>query len=366
MHRSPPAAGLATPVLVLAGLTAISVTFATPAAAQQMQRLSLEGPRIEIYSVVGRATLHRGTGAAVVVQATRVGADAGQLQFVTDGQGKDGAARLRVVYPLDRLDDGIYWQGGGTTDGLRLRADGTFGGDDVGRFGRGGRISIGSRGGFHGSADLDIAVPEGRTVTLHLAVGRVELNGTSGDFTIDTWGADVGAREIAGTYLFDTGSGDVEVHGATGTLRLDTGSGDCTVSGVRGALLDLDTGSGDADATDVQVDRARFDTGSGNVRVHGLQARTGLVDTGSGDAEVEFTGGTLDDWRIDTGSGDATLTLPPQADVTLSIDTGSGDITVDRQGLTFQRRERDAMILRAGDGRGRMRIDTGSGDVRIR
>jgi len=39
---------------------------------------------------------------------------------------------------------------------------------------------------------------------------------------------------------------------------------------------------------------------------------------------------------------------------------------VDRQGLTFQRREHDAMILRAGDGRGRMRIDTGSGDVRIR
>lgn len=366
MRRPPLAVALAAPALVLAGLTILSATFATRAAAQQVQRVSLEGQRIEIYSVVGRATLHRGTGSAVVVQATRVGADAGQLQFATDAQGKDGAARLRVVYPVDRLDDGIYWQGGGTTDGLRLRADGTFGGDEGVRLGRAGRIAIGPHGAFHASADLDIAVPEGRTVTLHLAVGRVDMSGTSGDFTIDTWGADVGAQDIVGTYLFDTGSGDVVVRGATGTLRLDTGSGDCTVSGVRGALLDIDTGSGDADATDVQVDRARFDTGSGNVRARGVQARTGLVDTGSGAAEVEFTGGTIDDWRIDTGSGDATLTLPPQANVTLSIDTGSGDITVDRQGLTFQRRERDAMILRAGDGRGRMRIDTGSGDVRIR
>jgi len=352
-----------------AGLTALGclapAIVAAPATAQQPQRLTLEGARVEIYDVVGRATLHRGTGSAVVVQATRVGSDAGQLQFATDRDGKDGAARLRVVYPLDRLDDGIYWDGG-STDGLRLRADGTFGGDGVLGSLRGTLTTVSRRGGFHGSADLDIAVPEGRTVTLHLAVGRVDLNGTSGDFTIDTWGADVGAQSITGTYLFDTSSGDVAVRGATGTLRFDTGSGDVTVSGVRGALLDMDTGSGDADATDVQVDRARFDTGSGKVRARGLQAHSGVVDTGSGDAELEFTGGTIEEWRIDTGSGDARLTLPPQAGVTISIDTGSGDVDVQRQGLTMERRRGDTTVLRAGDGRGRIRIDTGSGDVTIR
>jgi hypothetical protein len=356
MRRPLHAAGLAALGLIL------PVLVAAPARAQQVQRLTLEGQRIEIFNVAGRATLHRGTGSTVVVQAARVGADAGQLQFATDAAGRDGAARLRVVYPLDRAGDGIYWQDGGTGN-LRLRADGTFGGS--GRE-QGDRITVGSRGSFRASADLDIAVPEGRTVTLHLAVGRVELNGTSGDFTIDTWSADVGAQDIAGDYLFDTGSGDVTVRGANGSLRLDTGSGDCTVAGVRGTLLDIDTGSGDADATDVRVDRARFDTGSGDVRARGVQAANGVVDTGSGDAVLEFTGGTIDDWRIDTGSGDATVTLPPQADVTISIDTGGGDMTVDRDGLTLQHREHDAMILRAGSGRGRLLIDTGSGDVRIR
>lgn len=366
MHRPPSIPERAALRVAAAAIAALGA-FAVPAAAQQVQRLTLEGPRVEIYDVVGRATLHRGTGSAVVVQATRVGSDAAQLQFATDQQGKDGAARLRVVFPADRLDDGIYWEADGGRSGLRLRADGTFGGDENGWMGRrGGRTSIGRRGAFHGSADLDIAVPEGRTVTLHLAVGQVQLTGTSGDFTVDTWGADVGAQDIAGSYVFDTGSGDVTVHGATGTLHLDTGSGNCTVSGVRGALLDMDTGSGDADATDVQVDRARFDTGSGNVHARGLQVRTGIVDTGSGDAELEFTGGSIDDWKVDTGSGDARITLPPQANATISLDTGSGDITIQRDGLTLQRRESDRMILRAGDGRGRLAIDTGSGDAIIR
>lgn len=361
MYRRTFAAGLA-------ALGCLPAAFlAAPAAAQQPQRISLEGARVEIYDVVGRATLHRGTGSTVVVQASRVGADAGQLQFATDRDGKDGAARFRVVYPLDRLDEGIFWSGTGETDGIRLRADGTFGGDgDRWSGARGSRTMIGRRGGFHASADLDITVPEGRTVTLHLAVGRVDLSGTSGDFTIDTWGADVGAENIAGTYLFDTGSGDVVVHGATGSLRLDTGSGDATVTAVRGTLLDIDTGSGDADATDVQVDRARFDTGSGDVKARGLQARTGIVDTGSGDAELDFTGGTIDDWKIDTGSGDARLTLPPGAGATISIDTGSGDLDVQRQGVTMQRRQSDSTVLQVGDGRGRIRIDTGSGDVTLR
>lgn len=345
---------------------AASGALAAPALAQQAQRFTLSGARIEIYSVLGHATLHRGAGDAVVVQATRVGSDAGQLAFQSDANGKDGATRFRVVYPLDRLDDGLAWSEGGGTSSLRLRADGTFGGDEGRVFGRGGRVEIGRRGGFHASADLDIAVPEGRTVTLHLAVGRVDLTGTSGDFVIDTWGADVGGRDLAGTYRFDTGSGDVTVHGATGSLTFDTGSGDCVVSGARGTLLDFDTGSGDVDATDVQVDRLRFDTGSGNVKARGLQARNGLVDTGSGDAELVFTGGTIEEWRIDTGSGDVDLTLPPQAGARISLDTGGGDLDLVRQGVMLERKQGDTQWLRVGDGRGIIRVDTGSGDLTLR
>jgi hypothetical protein len=355
------------PGLTALGLAVPFLFVAAPAASQQVQRFTLEGPRVEIYDVAGRATLRRGSGSAVLVQATRVGADAGALAFATDHDGKDGASRLRVVFPLDRAREGIARsRGDDSRTTLRLRADGTFGGDDFSGSARGDRVEIGGHGRFHASADLEITVPEGRSVTLHLAEGEVELNGTSGDFTIDTYGADVTAQDVAGSYLFDTGSGDVRVRGGTGTVRLDTGSGDATVSGIRGALLDIDTGSGDADATDVQVERFRFDTGSGNVRARGLQGRRGVVDTGSGDANIAFTGGDIEDLLIDTGSGDAQLALPPQASVRISIDTGSGDIIVDRANVVMERRARDAMVLRVGEGRGRVRIDTGSGDVTVR
>jgi len=363
MRRQPFATGLTALGVIIPALCAAPA----PAAAQQTERISLEGQRVEIYDVVGRATLHRGGGGAVVVQATRVGADAARLEFATDREGTGGTARFRVVYPLDQLDDGIFWSEEGGTTNLRLRADGTFGGDGENWFGRGGgTVRVGSRGGFRGSADLDITVPEGREVVLHLAVGSVTLNGTNGTFTIDTWGASVRAQDVTGSYLFDSGSGDVEVRGGTGTVRIDTGSGNGTVSGIRGDLLDIDTGSGDADATDVQVERVRFDTGSGQVRARGLQSRRGVADTGSGDVDLEFTGGEIEDWLIDTGSGEARLTLPGNASARISIDTGSGDIDVTRANVVMERRAHDAMVLRVGEGRGRVRIDTGSGDVTIR
>jgi len=191
MRRPSLAAGL----VALGLLTPLA---AAPAAAQQPERLALSGDRVELYDLVGRVRLHRGTGAAVVVLATRVGGDATALRFESDRNGRDGATRLRVVFPADRLGDGIFWAQGGS-DGLRVRDDGTFGDDDRSWGSGGTRIRIGQRGGLHASADLDVAVPEGRTVVLHLAVGRADLAGTSGDFTIDTWGADVGAEDIAGT-----------------------------------------------------------------------------------------------------------------------------------------------------------------------
>ena len=349
---------------------ALPAILAVPGHAQQSQRYTLGGQRVEIFNAVGHVNLVRGSGSEVVIQATRVGADASALEFATDREGTEGASRFRVVYPLDRLDDGIYFEEN-ESGGLRLRADGTFSGDGGDSFfsrasRRGGRVDVGRDGDFRGYADLEISVPAGREVVLHLAVGHAALEGTSGDFTIELWSADVEARDITGSYLFDAGSGDVIVTGGSGTIRIDTGSGSGTVSGIRGDLLEIETGSGDADATDVQVARARFETGSGRVRARNVQCGRGEAEAGSGDVEIQLTGGAVDDWTIDTGSGEAIITLPPQANARVSVSTGSGDIDVTRQGVTMERRRHDAMVLVVGDGRGRMRIDTGSGDVTIR
>lgn len=329
------------------------------------QRVAVTERTIHVYNAVGRVTLRRGTG-PLAITATSRGSAGAQLRYAVDRAGD--SAVFRVQFPeveAIALPEGIS----GQHTELYLRRDGTFGGGDDGwRWGRrdrGDNIEIGRRG-FAGWSEIEITVPEGRDLTVHLAVGEATIDGVTGNVVIDTWSADARATNIAGTWLFDAGSGNVEVRGAQGTLRIDTGSGNGTVSGVRGDLLDFDAGSGELDATDVDVDRFRFDTGSGNVRARNLRARRGVADTGSGDVTLEYTAGGVDDLLIDTGSGSVVLTIPQAADARVVIDTGSGDVQVDRSGGIFERRGDDGVVLRFGEGRGRVRIDTGSGDITIR
>jgi hypothetical protein len=350
-----------------AGLPALVIsTIALPAFAQERaesgRQVDFTENRVEIYNAVGSVTLRRATGNAITVTATAQGADGSQLTFEVDRQSSGG--RFRVVYPEVDAIASPPGMGYGSTE-LDLRADGTFGGDHNWRR-RGDRVRIGSSRGFRGYADVVIGVPDNRVVRVFLAIGRATADGVTGDVVIDTHGSNIEATNIAGTWLMDTGSGDVSVNGMRGTLRLDTGSGNLTVSRMTGDLLDADTGSGDVDATDVQVDRFNFDTGSGNVRVRGLTARRGVVDTGSGNADIVYSGGAVDDLTVDTGSGRVLLTLPAEADARVSIETGGGDATINRTGVVFERRDEDGVVLRIGQGRGRIRIDTGSGDVVIR
>ena len=372
MRRHAVRASLLAPLAVLAA----SAVAAAQQAVQPGQPFAVSEHRLDIYDVAGHVTLRRGTGSDIVVTATRVGPDGSGIKFEFDQERDRGV--FRVVYPrdIDRIADPEGDRNGGrgrTT--LRLRPDGTFGGDGndegsvlrrIGRRMRSDEIEIGGNGGFRGSANLEITVPDGRVIKLHLAVGLVSVNGVTGDGLIDTWGADAVATDIAGSWLFDTGSGNVEVTGAQGTLRIDTGSGSGTVRNMTGDLLDIDTGSGEVDVADVRVERFRFDTGSGDVRADRLTARHGVIDTGSGEADLTYAGGEIDDLLIDTGSGRVSLGLPANVNARLSIDTGSGGIQVARTGAIFERRDSDGMVLRFGEGRGRIRVDTGSGGVMIR
>ena len=353
---------------IAARLVLIGLSGASTAAAQQPQRFTASERRLEIYDAAGTVTLRRGAGSDIVIAATRAGPDGEGLTFGLDHAGD--RAVFRVVFPVDRIDRiaGPMDAHGGRTS-LRLRADGTFGGDrdeELPRARGGAEIEIGGSGGFRGWGNLEIAVPAGREVRVHLAAGRASLAGVAGDYTLDTWGADVQATDIEGHFLFDTGSGDVTISGAKGTLRLDTGSGDCRVEHVTGDLLDVDTGSGNAVATDATVTRSRFDTGSGDVTLRSFRSPTTLIDTGSGAADIEFGEGPIDDLSIDTGSGGVRLKLPRVLNARLEADPGSGGVNVIRSGAIFERRDEDHLVLRFGDGRGRIKIDTGSGGVTIR
>ena len=115
----------------------------------------------------------------------------------------------------------------------------------------------------------------------------------------------------------------------------------------------------------VAVDDLKVDTGSGTVELRDVKARAVGLETGSGDVKLELLSGA-DELKVDTGSGSVTITLPTDFGAQVDIETGSGDI--DFTGFTIQARklESDHIVGQIGDGRGRMKIETGSGGVRLR
>ncbi|HYH79175.1 MAG TPA: DUF4097 family beta strand repeat-containing protein [Longimicrobium sp.] len=329
--------------------------------AQAQERYALDGDRVAVYNLAGQVNVEPGSGSSVTVLVTRGGEDARELS-VRRGEA-DGARTLALVYPGDRV---VYPAlGRGTLTNLNVRSDGTFGGS-IGRLPGGGGRQVhiaGSGGGTRAWADVRVQVPAGRTVTVHLAAGRVDVANVEGDIRVRGNAASIHATRTRGTLNLDTGSGGIELNGARGDIRLDTGSGGVTVNDVGGRTLEVDTGSGGVTGSGIQVERLHVDVGSGGVRLAGVAARDVNIDTGSGAVNLRLTR-DAESVRIDTGSGGVVLSVPPDFGAQAEIDTGSGRIHV-LVPTRVTRSSRTHFTGRFGNGQGRLLIDTGSGGVQV-
>jgi hypothetical protein len=335
--------------------------FAAPARAQQAETFRLQGDRAAVYNLAGSVSVVAGSGDAVVVTVRRGGADATRLQTRTGrvDTGRDvigSAPALRVMYPGDRI---VYPEVRGRTS-LEVRDDGTFWGDRSG----GRKVEIDDSGrGLRAWADLEIAVPAGRSVLVALAAGSVALRNVDGTLVVDVGSAPITSESGRGRFVLDTGSGNVTVRGHSGDLLCDTGSGDVDAADVRGGDVTFDTGSGDVVGTRIRADRLLADTGSGDVRLQEVSAEELTADTGSGDVELDLA--AAEGISVDTGSGNVTIGLPSGFSAAVEIETGSGEIRTDLP-ITVTEVDDDTLRGRIGDGGGRLTVDTGSGSVRLR
>jgi len=356
-----------TGILPFATLVACLVIPATPGflAGQQAETFRLPGDAAAVYNLAGKVQVRSGTGSEVAVTVHRRGPDAGRLAVQTGRvdtqlEGFGTVASLRVVYPQETI---VYADGTGDTE-IRVRSDGTFfGGYEEGRD-EGRKVRIRKSGsGVRAHADLEIAVPEGRALFLALATGDVRVENVRGRLYVDVASAGITSSGGNGDFVFDTGSGDVEVIDHEGGLVCDTGSGDVRIENVQGGELTFDTGSGDVTGGSIRADLLIADTGSGDVELARLRADRVTADTGSGDVDLAFDI-SPSDVLVDVGSGDVRIRVPEGFGASVEVDTGSGGI---HTGLPIQVLEIDEDRLRGtiGDGSGRLRIDTGSGDVRI-
>jgi hypothetical protein len=158
----------------------------------------------------------------------------------------------------------------------------------------------------------------------------------------------------------ESGSGDIHVADLAGPAKLNTGSGSIDASGLNGRVS-LETGSGDIRSAMQASTDVKAHTGSGSIRLKNVQGAL-FAETGSGDLEIQ--GQPTSDWRLQTGSGSVTLATG-NSRFSLDAQTGSGSVHSDPPISTHGSFERHHITGDVNGGGPTVRVETGSGDIRI-
>ena len=157
-----------------------------------------------------------------------------------------------------------------------------------------------------------------------------------------------------------SGSGDINDDGVGENAKISTGSGNIRATGLSGGFT-VGTGSGNIYAEQTGQGDVKAETGSGNIELRSM--RGGLrASTGSGDIKVG--GAPTSPWHLETGSGNVEF-WAGDAPLTLDAETGSGSVHSDREMMTQGSSDHHHVTGKLNGGGPTVRIETGSGDIRI-
>lgn len=157
-----------------------------------------------------------------------------------------------------------------------------------------------------------------------------------------------------------SGSGNVTDDGIGENAKLSTGSGNIHATGLHGGFS-VGTGSGDIYAEQTGDGDVKAQTGSGNVELKNLH---GGLRGGTGSGDIKVSGTPASPWHLETGSGNVEF-WAGNAALTLDASTGSGSVHTDREMLTQGSSDRHHVTGKINGGGPTVRIETGSGDIRI-
>jgi DUF4097 and DUF4098 domain-containing protein YvlB len=157
-----------------------------------------------------------------------------------------------------------------------------------------------------------------------------------------------------------SGSGNVTDEGVGQNAKLSSGSGNIRATGLKGSF-NVGTGSGNIYAEQSGSGDVKAETGSGNIELKDLHGSL-RAQTGSGD--IKASGSPSSDWKLETGSGGIEL-WPGSGGFTLDASTGSGTVHSDREMSVQGSFDRHHITGKVGGGGPTVRLETGSGDIRI-
>lgn len=181
-----------------------------------------------------------------------------------------------------------------------------------------------------------------------------QVNAKAGSGSIDV-------SDIAASVEVRSGSGRLQLSGIGGPVIAKAGSGSLRAEGVAGAFT-ASTGSGSIFMSQTAPGDVKVSTGSGGMELRGI---AGALKASAGSGRIKVEGRQEGDWKIGAGSGSVRVDLPDDAAFTLEAETGSGGIDI-AYPLTIQGKiSRRHLRGDIGGGGHLLRIDTGSGGIRI-
>jgi DUF4097 and DUF4098 domain-containing protein YvlB len=157
-----------------------------------------------------------------------------------------------------------------------------------------------------------------------------------------------------------SGSGDITVDGVGENAKIHTGSGNIHATGLHGGFK-ADTGSGNIYVDQTGQGDVNAQTGSGNLELRNLH---GGVHAGTGSGNLKVAGTPTTDWKLWTGSGNIDFSSGGAA-FTLEASTGSGDIHTDMEMLSRGSSDHHHVNGKINGGGPTVRMETGSGDIRV-
>lgn len=349
---------------VLAFLTAAALSSAEITKTLTIEHAPAGSGKIRIENLAGSMRVVPGEGDRIVAVATLHAESeelAAKVDFV-EVPSEKGSTVLRVRYPVE--EHSVFRYPGRGEEGVSILGI-SLGSESSAEY-AGRRVKVGGSRGVLLYADVEVRLPrKSLDVTFRNVFGPLRAEGVEGTLAFDTAAGDVTLDRLEGRIVADTGSGDVRATSVEGSFDADTGSGDVALDRFRGEEIRCDTGSGDVKVSDASARRIEVDTGSGNVSVLASDIEGWSAETGSGDVRLEAAGSRARAIEADTGSGDVTVRLDPAAAFEAVAEQGHGDI---RSGFADAQpilEGREVVGYRRGDGRIRVRVETGSGDFRI-
>ena len=211
------------------------------------------------------------------------------------------------------------------------------------------------------SISYDVVVPVNTQVHSNTGSGSQQISGISGALEASTGSGSLKISDIGSGVRAHSGSGSIDIDNVKGSVYVRAGSGSIHATNIAGGF-DGNTGSGHLTLEQTAPGSVRAETGSGGLDLHNVR---GSLQAQAGSGSIQADGDATGEWYLHSGSGGIEVRFPQNASFDLDAHTGSGSIDLNHPVPVQGSVGRKAVHGKVGGGGVPVRLETGSGNIRI-